>query len=210
MKIQKHLAVGILVIFAACSGNNAKMNGIGNGFSVDAPLPADNPFRLQPANTIIQFLRWYRNNVKEIKQIQLLTHSSNPDSSQYLVVNMPATEQYLAKLQSSGFVSDKYVDMWRRYFKSMDDDLRKNPQTNTPVKGLDVDFIMWAKDFDDDLAKIEKSTVEYQSVVSNQATIVIGLPTVGRIKYRIGKEGNKWQISEIKDLRTALDQPEND
>jgi hypothetical protein len=209
MKTQKHLVIVAWVILAACSGNNSKI-AIGNSFSVDAPLPKDNPFRLQPANTIIQFLRWYRNNVKEIKQIQLLTHSGNPDSSKYLVVNMQATEEYLGKLQKSGFISDKYIDMWRRYFKSIDDDLRKNPQTNTPVKGLDLDFIMWSKDFDDDLSKIEKSTVEYQSVVNNQATIVIGLPTVGRIKYRIGKEGDKWQIDEIKDLRTALDQPDND
>jgi hypothetical protein len=123
---------------------------------------------------------------------------------------MPATEQYLSKLQSSGFISDKYLDMWRRYFKSVDDDLRKTPQTNTPVKGLDFDFVMWSKDYDDDLAKIEKSTVEYQSVANNQATIVIGLPTVGRVKYKIGKEGDKWQIDDIKDMRTALDQPDND
>jgi hypothetical protein len=209
MKTQKHLVIVAWVILAACSGNNSRI-AIGNGFSVDAPLPADNPFRLQPANTIIQFLRWYRHNVKEINQINLLTHSSNPDSSQYLVVNMAATEEYLGKLQRSGFVSDKYIDMWRRYFKSVDDDLRKNPQTSTPVKGLDFDFVMWSKDFDDDLAKIEKSTVEYQSVVNNQATIVIGLPTVGRVKYKIAKEGDKWQIDEIKDLRTALDQPDND
>jgi len=209
MKTQKHLVIVAWVILAACSGNNSKIT-IGNGFSVDAPLPADNPFRLQPANTIIQFLRWYRNNVKEIKQIDLVTHSSNPDSSKYLVVNMAATEQYLGKLQSSGYVSDKYVDMWRRYFKSVDDDLRKTPQTNKPVKGLDFDFIMWSKDYDDDLSKIEKSTVEYQSVANNQAIIVIGLPTAGRVKYKIGKDSGKWQINEIKDMRTALDQPDND
>jgi hypothetical protein len=209
MKTQKHLVIVAWVILAACSGNNSKI-AIGNGFSVDAPLPADNPFRLQPANTIIQFLRWYRANVKDIKQIQLLTHSSNPDSSKYFVVNMPATEQYLSKLQSSGFISDKYVDMWHRYFKSIDDDLRKNPQTSLPVKGLDIDFIMWSKDFDEDLGKIEKSTIEYQSVVNNQANIIIGLPTVGKIKYKIAKQGDKWQIDEIKDLRTALDQPDND
>ena len=209
MKTQTYVAIGILVILAACSGNNSKL-AIGNGFAIDAPLPADNPFRMQPANTIIQFLRWYRNNVKELKQIQLVTHSSVPDSSQYLVVNMPATEEYLGKLQRSGLISDKYVDMWRRYFKSVDDDLRKTPQTNTPVKGLDFDFVMWSKDYDDDLAKIEKSTVEYQSVANNQATIVIGLPTVGRVKYKIRKEGDKWQIDDIKDMRTALDQPDND
>jgi predicted transcriptional regulator len=33
---------------------------------------------------------------------------------------------------------------------------------------------------------------------------------VGKIKYKIAKQGDKWQIDEIKDLRTALDQPDND
>jgi hypothetical protein len=211
MKAQKHLAIWIWVILAACSSaDNTKIPGIGNGLAMDAQLPADNAFRQQPANTIIQFLRWYRSNVKQLKQIQLVTHSANPDSAQYFVVNMPATEKYLSELQKSGFVSDKYIDSWRAYFQENAEELKKNPQTTGPFKGFNFDFVMWSKDYDEDLAKIEKSTVESQTVANNQASITIGLPTTGKIKYRISKQGDKWLIDDIKDMRSVLDQPEND
>jgi hypothetical protein len=36
------------------------------------------------------------------------------------------------------------------------------------------------------------------------------LPTVGRLKYWISKHDGKWMIDEVKDMRSALDQAQND
>jgi hypothetical protein len=128
----------------------------------------------------------------------------------YYVVNTNSTEKYLNELQKSGFVSEKYLYKWRAYFNSCNGGLKKNPQTQTPVKGLDFDYVMLSKDCDEDLARIEKSTVEYQSITNDQGFIIVSLPTAGRLKYWIAKQDGKWVIDDIKDMRSALDQAQND
>ena len=211
MKLQNHFAIGVWFVMAACSSaSTTNTPAISNNYAVNATPPSDQAFNKQPAGTILNFLRWYRANVPQLKKIELVSHSTNPDSSQYYVVNEAGAEQYLAALQKSGFVSDSYINHWRLYFKKCNDDLKKTPQTEAPVKGLDFDLVMLAKDYDDDLAKIETSTVENLSVANDQGTITIGLPTVGHLKYWIAKQDGKWLIEDIRDMRSALDQAQND
>jgi len=211
MKLQNQLAFGVWALMAACSSaSTPNMPAISNNYAVNATPPSDQAFNKQPAGTILNFLRWYRANAPQLKQIQLVSHSANPDSSQYYVINEAGTEQYLAAMQKSGFVSNSYLNEWRAYFKKCDEELRKTPQTAVPVKGLDFDLVMLAKDCNDDLAKIETSTVENVSVANDQGSITIGLPTVGHLKYWIAKQDGKWLIDDIRDMRSALDQAQND
>jgi hypothetical protein len=186
------------------------MPTIGNGYAMNATPPSDQAFKKQPAGTILNFLRWYRANVTQLKKIEMVSHSTNPDSSQYYVVNEAGTEQYLAAMQKSGFVSESYLNRWRMYFKKCNEDLRKTPQTEAPVQGLDFDLVMLSKEYDEDLSKIERSTVEYENLKNDEGSITIGLPTAGRLKYWISKQDGKWLIDDIKDMRSALDQAQND
>jgi hypothetical protein len=211
MKLHNQLAIYIWFAAAACSSAPAtNMPAIGTDYALNATPPSDQAFKKQPAGTILNFLRWYRTNVPQLKKIELVSHSTNPDSSQYYVINEAGTEQYLAALQKSGFVSDNYINRWRMYFQKCNDDLRKTPQTEAPVQGLDFDLVMLSKEYDEDLAKIERSTVEYQHLKNDEGSITIGLPTVGRLKYWISKQDGKWLIDDIKDMRSALDQAQND
>src|SRR5438128_5853685 len=210
MKTPKHLALCVWVILAAaCSSTDkAKIPNITN-MAMGSELPTDNLFKQQPASTILDFLKWYRSNVTQLKKIEMVSHSGSHNSGPY-TVNFKGTEAYLDALQKSGFVSDKYVDNWREYFEKCDANFKKNPQTEGPAKGFEFDFIMWAKDYDEDLTNIEKSKVEFQKFSGDQGAITIGLPTVGRVKYKVTRQGDKWVIDDIKDLRSALDQPQND
>jgi hypothetical protein len=211
MKLQKQLTICLWFAFAACSSaDKAKMPGLGNNIAIDATPPSDEAFNKQPAGTILNFLRWYRANNSQLKKIEMVTHSANPDSAQYYVVNETATEQYLNEMQKSGFVSDKYIARWRAYFRNCNENLKKTPQTEKPVKGFDFDFVMLSKDSEDDLVRIEKSTVEHQKIANDEGSITVGLPTVGRLRYWITKQDGKWLIDDIKDMRSALDQAQND
>jgi hypothetical protein len=210
MKTPKHLAVCIWVILAACSSADKTKIPFGKNFAVEATVPTDEGFKVQPAGTILNFLRWYRSNKNELNKIELVSHSANPDSSKYYVVNFEGTEQYLSQLQKSGFVSDKYISKWRTYFEKINEELKNTPQEKSTVKGMDFDLVMVSDEYDEDLKRIEKSTVEYQNVSNDQGTVTIGLPTVGRLKYKITKESGKWLIDDIKDMRSALDQEQND
>lgn len=211
MKIHKHLTVCIWSLLAACtSADKTKMPPIGNKIAADAPQATDEAFKKQPAGTILHFLQWYRSNVQQLKKIEMVKHSAHPDSSTYYLVNDAGTEQYLEALKQSGFVSDMYITNWRAYFTKCNDNLQKTPQTETPVQGLDFDLVMLAKDYEEDLAGIESSTVEYVKVANDKGTVTVGLPTAGRLKYRISKQDGKWLIDDIIDMRSALDQAQND
>jgi hypothetical protein len=211
MKLQKQLTICLWFAFAACSSaDKTNMPALGNNIAIDATPPSDEAFNKQPAGTILNFLRWYRANNSQLKKIEMVTHSANPDSAQYYVVNETATEQYLNEMQKSGFVSDKYISRWRAYFRNCNENLKKTPQTEKPVKGFDFDFVMLSKDSEDDLVRIEKSTVEHQKIANDEGSITVGLPTVGRLRYWITKQDGKWLIDDIKDLRSALDQAQND
>lgn len=212
MKLQNQLTICLLFSLAACSSTDkTKEAAIStNNYAVNAVPPSDEAFNKQPANTILNFLRWYRASSQQLKKIEMVTRSSNPDSANYYVLNDVAAEQYLDELKKSGFVSDKYIAKWRAYFKKCSGDLKKTPQTERPVKGLDFDFVMLSRDSEDDLVRIEKSTVEFQHIANNEGSITVGLPTAGRLKYWIAKQDGKWLIDDIKDMRSALDQAQND
>ncbi|THU35928.1 hypothetical protein FAM09_21285 [Niastella caeni] len=212
MRLQTQLVICLLLVLAACSSaDKNKMSNIGNTFAVEAVPPSDDAFNKQPAASILNFLRWYRAHIQELKKIEIVTHSTNPDSAKYYVVNTAGTERYLNELKKSGFVSDKYIDRWRAYFNMVSEKLKKTPQTEAPVTGLDFDFVMLSKDCEEDLKRIEKSTVDHQKIANDEGSITIGLPTVGRLRYWIEKqEDGKWAIVDIKDLRSALDQAQND
>ncbi|HEX6430578.1 MAG TPA: hypothetical protein VF008_22960 [Niastella sp.] len=210
MKLQKQLTICIWFALAACSSaDKTKMPNIGNNFAVDAVPPSDEAFNKQPAASILNFLRWYRAHSSDLKKIEIVTRSTNPDSAKYYVVNAAGTEQYLDELKKSGFVSNKYIARWRAYFNMYTEKLKKTPQTEAPVNGLDFDFVMLSKDCEEDLKRIEKSTVDHQKIANDEGSITIGLPTVGRLKYWIEKQDGKWMIVDIKDLRSALDQAQN-
>jgi hypothetical protein len=211
MKLQNHLAIGLLFTMAACSSastTNAPV--INSNYAVNAPTPSDEAFKKQPAGTILNFLRWYRANVPQLKKIEMVGHSTHPDSSKYFVVNEAGTEKYLAALQQSGFVTENYLNRWRMYFKKCTDNLKKTPVTDAAMTGLDFDLVMLSKDYDEDLSKIESSTVEFSKVANDEGSITVGLPTVGRLKYWISKQDGKWLIEDIKDMRSAMDQAQND
>jgi hypothetical protein len=211
MKLQKQLTICIWFALAACSSaDKTKMPNIGNNFAVDAITPSDQAFNKQPAASILNFLIWYRVHSSDLKKIEIVTHSANPDSAKYYVVNAAGTEQYLDELKKSGFVSDKYIARWRAYFNMYTEKLKKAPQTEAPVNGLDFDFVMLSKDCEEDLKRIEKSTVDHQKIANDEGSITVGLPTVGRLKYWIEKQDGKWMIVDIKDMRSALDQAQND
>src|ERR1035437_9904288 len=80
--------------------------------------------------TVLSFLKWYKNNYENIYKIETVNNipsSSNYDSTKFYSVNFEGTENYLKYMKSSGYISDKYLDYWRAYFKKCDDDFKKNP-----------------------------------------------------------------------------------
>ena len=101
------------------------------------PAPAQTP----PARTAVQFLHWYRHQLRAADSIPLLDNATGQRPGQFYRVNFAQTEAYLALLQHGGYVSAAYLTKWRRYFRQQDEALRRHPQNEGPPPGFDFDLV---------------------------------------------------------------------
>lgn len=159
----------------------------------------------QPVKTIIDFLTWYKNhqNIQEglVNNIRPDTYDSHAniniyDSTTFYSVNFNATDKYLKKLESTGYISDNYLSKWREYFKKCDKHFHENPMNDGPPTGFEYDFVMLSQ-YDDDLNNLEKSKINSQFITNNNATINLYFESGHKRIYKLIKQINKWVIDDI-------------
>ncbi len=155
-------------------------------------------FEKEPAKTIMNFLKWYKSNYNI--QSELVNNASNEtwDSLKYYSVNFKATEIYLNKLKSTGFISDKYINKWRSYFVKSEKDFKENPSNDGPPRGFEYDFILLIQEYDDCLNDINQLNIISLSQNSDYAIMKIAFPTGNYLTYVLSKYDDKWKIDDIK------------
>lgn len=173
--------------FTSCNNNATITNNQTDNYSLDK----------QPAKTIIDFLKWYRINQDIQGGLVNNADGKTLDSTKFFSVNFEGTEKYLSQLKSTGFISEKYLDKWREYFKKCEDDFKKNRYNEPPIEGFDYDFIMLSQEFDEDLKNVEKSKIVSQSILNDNAIIKIYFPNGNKLIYKLTKHADKWIIDDI-------------
>lgn len=150
-------------------------------------------------NTVIDFLNWYKNNYETVNQLNLVKNKGvNYDSTKFYSVNFEESEKYLKKLKSSGFISDNYINKWRKYFKEHDEYLKKNPQNDGPPYGFDYDFVLLTQEID----KTIESNVKLKLLdikESNESSIV-KIDIMMRLSFSLSKCNGKWLIDNIENM----------
>lgn len=205
MQSFKCLAIGICTYLAACSGSDQSTPNPVKKDSTASLSPGQTAVNEHPKKTIIDFLHWYKNNMTRLDSFSLVNTAFGGDTTKFYSVNFEATEAYLAEFKKSGFVSDKYVQVMRGYFKKCDDYLKKHPENDGPPDGFEFDLVMWSQEYDEDLANIDKSKVIDQTIADNKATVKLGFPTGGHLLYKLSKQGDKWLIDRIENNWTNKD-----
>lgn len=184
----------VLVLFTACSSN--PKGKAENETASDSSQATTISFDEQPAKTVIDFLKWYKN--QEDLQNNLVANSDHYDSTKFYSINFEATEIYLNKLKQSGFISEKYLEKWREYFKTCDQDFKSNPQNDGPPDGFDYDFVMNSQDYDQELKNVEKATVSEISGSETKKTMKLKLSDYATLTYDLSFDSGKWYIDDIK------------
>ena len=108
----------LIIIFGLISCNNQK-NKISNETNNTAKHATNESkdFDKEPYKTVINFLKWYKENYKEINKFELVDNVGlNNDTTKFYSVNQGQTEMYLQKMKSSGFISILYI-FTRKYNK---------------------------------------------------------------------------------------------
>ncbi len=191
MKIR--ILYGLLLLGAACATPRAG--------AVKTPPAAQStpaPEKDGPGRAAVAFLKWYRDHLSELNRITLVNQpGSGGDTTQPYSVNHAGTEAYLAALARSGYVSKRYLDAWRQYFRQCDQSFRADPQREGPPRGFDYDFVFQSQDYATELTQLEQLTVTPLPATPGQATLLVAFPTGHRLTFGLAGAGNGWLIDRI-------------
>ena len=198
--MSKLITLIILVLLVACNNvdssrqqNDKKDPNIKPGGKINGNV------KHESVKTVFDFLKWYRKNYNELNQIKLVNNSeADHDSTKYYSVNFKGTEDYLLRLKRNGFISDKYIDKWRRYFQEREENLRKNPQKDGPPDGFEFDFILWTQEIDETLEKIDHPKLI--DVKESSTSSIVKVDIMMRIGFTLSKRNGKWLIDNIENL----------
>lgn len=200
--MKKYYVIFILTILTACSSSDksGKQSNKNNSDTAGKTISTeDYYFDKQPAKTVIGFLQWYKTNYNRLEKIETVNNVPNSttyDSTKFYSVNFKGTEKYLSELKKSGFISEKYLDSWRQYFKKCDEAFTKNPVNDGPPEGFDFDFITWSQEYDDILADIGNTKVLKMNANGNVATVIVELYHF-HYEYSLSQHNSLWLIDDI-------------
>ena len=159
--------------------------------------PEASEINSNPETTILNFLKWYKDNGINLANDLVDGNSGGKwDSTKFYSVNFPATEKYLKTLTETGMLSNKYADKWRDYFIKCDQHFKEQPANDGPPEGFDYDFILFSQE-DPGLSELHKIKFDVLNKDTNSALILIKFPSDYQYKYHLSKFGQQWKIDDI-------------
>ncbi|MEO5889325.1 MAG: hypothetical protein ABIQ31_03690 [Ferruginibacter sp.] len=144
---------------------------------------------------ITGFLRWYKDNYKKANSFPLLIK----DKADNFMVNKTAYTDYLAFLNSSNYLSPKYIGYWETFFIDKEKELNKNKIKSDIPDGFDFDLVLITQEPDILLNKIDSIKFNITSMNDSVALVGMRLPSDSSIEYEFEmyKTKNTWQIGYI-------------
>ncbi len=192
MKIRTIFTFVIIGMFAACtspekeSPKNQEKNAISQNENAS------------PENTVLNFLNWYKQNSQNLSFNLVFNngdHKGGP--TKFYSVDFPATEIYLTQLLESGFLSSKYAESQRAYFRKCDQKFKELPTDEGPPEGFDQDLVMFAQE-DPGLNDLRKAQIKITKSDKASAVIALSFPESNyHYIYEMSKIGPKWLIDDI-------------
>ncbi|MEO7523994.1 MAG: hypothetical protein ABIT58_07850, partial [Ferruginibacter sp.] len=150
---------------------------------------------LSPKQVIIQFLQWYKINMKKANSFPILIK----DSANNFMINNAACAKYLNFLRSSNCLSRQYIQYWMSFFNDKATGLKSNPiQTDIP-DGFDMDFVLITQEPELVLDHISEAKFKTLSLTKTTAVIGVSWPQKNDMIYNIQMHKYKdgWQIDHI-------------
>lgn len=181
----------ITIFFSACSPKKSSEEIK----KTDTIIPVS-----QASESVIGFLTWYKVHMMDLNAFKLVTNNGNatPQPDKPYSVNFSETEKYIAALKASGFISEKYVENTRAYFKKWNDTLKVEKQYDGPPMGFDADLIMLSQDFD--LNFLDQVKINTHPGGTYNAHVMLEFPYGLKLAYAMSLENGKWLIDDIQNV----------
>lgn len=191
--MKRILLFGLIVLSTACANRTEQTAKTED--STPATQESDSS---AAAQTTIEFLKWYRDHIKELSQITLINQTDQGNTTQSYSVNFPGTQAYLEAFKQSGYVSNQYINSWQDYFQKSEQAFKDSPQHEGPPQGFDYDFVFNSQDYEEELTQMEQLTITPLSIDSQKSTLLVAFPTSHQLKFGLTKQADKWMIDQIK------------
>jgi len=198
MKTQ--IIIIVMIFLTACRANNKKTIQDDSNLT-ESKITTNDIFQNNaPVQVVTDFLKWYKKNHDTIMRYNLInnTISDKYDPTKFYSVDFDETEKYLAKLKSSGLVSDKYLNSWRTYFLEHGYNFKKNPQNVGPPAGFEYDFILLTQDIDETLKSID--SLKVIDVTESKDSSIVKIDIMMRLGFHLSRDHNKWLIDRIENI----------
>lgn len=181
----------LLVFYAWSTHTDTLIENIKDQVKTDVVSLKQSKDSLLMVQTVKGFLSWYKNNYAEANGFGL----TYQDKQDFYHVNLTQGEKYLSFLKSSGFISDKYVAIWSKYFKDKAAYMEENLQNDGPPEGFEFDLVLITQEPELVLKEIDK----LQFMVSENTGDNAILQITGEYGYdfELVKENGKWMIEYI-------------
>ncbi len=164
--------------------------------SKDSTELSQNSNLQESAVAVVNFLTWYKLNYDEISKIETINNFTGEyDSTKFYSVNFTGTENYLKKLKSSGYISEKYISTWRKYFLKCEQNFKQNPQNDGPPNGFEFDFVLWTQEIDETLESINNYKI--LNVNESEKNSVVDIEITMNLEFTLSKINGKWLIDNI-------------
>ena len=180
------LAAVVFLVFIPCTNNSQ------TGKEIQPDLTKE------PVKTVVDFLKWYRENYEKISKIQMVNIPPLEDLDSVYTVNFEEIEEYLTFLKTSGFVSDKYLQQWRDFLVKAGKKLEQDKVNDGPPEGFDFDFVLWTQEIRETLEAIKNPKLISSKSTQNKAVVRIYI--LMRLEFKLSKQNDKWLIDDIQNL----------
>ncbi len=137
------------------------------------------------------FIHWYKDHYQEVNSVKFLYQ----DQAKTYQVNLNECTQYLKKLESSGFISQEYIQAWNKYFVDKAAYLKENPEKEGPPEGFEFDLVLITQEPELVWNAIDSITIEVKLQSQEKAVATL----TGDFPYEIelSKINGNWKIDYI-------------
>ncbi len=144
-------------------------------------------------DAVTDFLRWYKENRPELDRIPVLRTEGA------YRVDMEGAEEYLRRMESSGYLSDSLIGRWRDEFRHYEEFYRENTVDDGPPEGFDCDRVLLTHEEEAALATIPDDVIvtEVELTGRRRAKVTVDLWNHS-LTYTLYKDGESWKIAEFR------------
>lgn len=141
--------------------------------------------------TVKDFLRWYKTHYTKANSFGF----TYQDKQGNFHVSIAQGEEYLNFLKSSGYIADKYVELWLQYFKDKALYLEENPQNEGPPEGFEFDLVLITQEPELMLNEIEN--LQFAVSENNGEKAILQVAGNWGYDFEMTKVNGKWLIEYI-------------